>query len=90
MSTSLILANTKLTDPSSFQLVQLNIKNVVLELGLCTQLLASTVEGIAATVLDRPQGYFCRQLVYIFINKLTRSRIMQNMVQRRIFYFQTK
>ena len=67
-------------------MVHLNKNNVVLELGLCTQLLASTVEGIAATVLDRPQGYFCRQLVHIFINKLTRSRIM-HMVQRRIFTF---
>ena len=90
MSTSRILVNTKLTDQSSYQLVQLNINNVVLELGLCTQLLASTVEGIAATVLDRPQEYFCRQLVYIFIHKLTRSRILQDKVQRRIFYFQTK
>ena len=71
-------------------MVHINLNNVVLELYLCAQILASTVEGIAATVLDRPQGYFCRQLVYIFIHKLTRSRIMQNMVQRRIFYFQTK
>ena len=80
----------KVDDQSAYQLVQLYINNVVLELGLCTQILASTVEGIAATVLDQPQEYFCRQLVYIFIHKLTRSRILQDRVQRRIFYFQTK